>query len=146
MAAKNTFGTKFYIGNASNTLNLFPKVVRLSKPSRRRGVLDTTTHDSVDGAAESILDGVYEWSELSVTWNHEVGGDPADVLINQAWDYGDGLFIGWSEKKAPTGQAVWVISARLTEINYGDAPVRGIQTATATFMLSGVRIAGTAIA
>jgi hypothetical protein len=68
--AKNSFGSFLYIGPAGGSLVKIASVDVTNPPEITRGMIDTTTHDSADGAAEGIPEGVYSVGVIEAQGNY----------------------------------------------------------------------------
>jgi len=83
--AKASFGVQLHLAayNVSPTYNLIGEVESLNLPELMRDVIDATTHDSANGAAEYIAEGTYNTGTIKGTLNL-IAGDTDQTAIMDA--------------------------------------------------------------
>lgn len=136
MAARN-FGKEMHLQavGASATLTKLGELLSLKVPSSTVGIIDTTTHDSVDGVMESMAEGVTDPGSGTATI-HWVPGSATDTLILAvltAKITRNAKFVvnGATAKYELTGPII------ITSYEPDDAPVQGKQSATIGFRAAG---------
>lgn len=78
--AKNSFGAALYLCAAGGTPVKIANVDVINPPEISRGMIDTTTHSSADGATEGIPEGVYSVGAIEAQGNY-ISRDTDDTAI-----------------------------------------------------------------
>lgn len=135
VSAKTARGAELWMGPAEGTLVQVAELLTIDPPVASRDTIDVTSHDSADGAAEVIVEGIYDPGEIKGQV-HYIANSAGDIAMLLAMTGGALQDFKIVLKGASTDRKQ-EFSGFLTSYGPDGMEVRGKQTASFGAKVSG---------